>query len=563
MTKQQAVQHAAPLHLHGEYQSGERFVWALQTPCLIGKDPSAQLVLKGWRIAKSHARITQHAGQFFVEDCGSLAGTYVNGQRVTRYGPLLTGDCVVIGPCQLLVKQGGADTAMPQLPSIPDAVKSITEPRHAHAEAPTPMASVQQQRAQALQRTEYIAALHGRLIDALELRRKQYSEVSEAVLRLEAQHCVEQLLEQSTDIPASLCKRQLMQAVLDEALGLGPLEALLRDDSISEVMVNSPTEIFVEIQGQCCESAAVFSSEAALIAVMERIVAPLGRRLDDASPMVDARLKDGSRVNAVLPPIALKGPTLTIRKFPKQRLVMADLLGYGALSPAMAEFLRCCVQARKNVVVAGGTGSGKTTLLNVLTHYIAAHERVVTIEDAAELQLSLANLVSLEARPANVEGEGVVSIRDLVRNALRMRPDRIVVGECRGGEAFDMLAAMNTGHEGSLTTVHANTPREALNRLETLVLLAGMELPVSVAREHIASSLDVLVLQKRLADGRRIIHSITEICGFESGRIQLQELFAAEVLASGAVSFKGQGLIPQIFSEQMYWLDQHWFSDVS
>lgn len=540
--------------LCGEYQNGERFEWPLQVPCVIGRDSSSELVLKGWRIAKQHARITQHAQQYFVEDCGSLAGTYVNGQRITQYGPLVDNDSVVIGSCQLTVKSVSE-------PVRETSVVSLSEPSAAGYEYYD--ASLAEQRAQALLLSEHVAPLHSRLVDALELRRKQYSDMNEAVLRVEAERCLQQLMAKITDLPPSINTQQLVQAVLDEALGLGPLEALLRDHNVSEIMVNSPTEVFVEIQGQCRESAAVFSSEAALVSIMERIVSPLGRRLDDASPMVDARLKDGSRVNAVLPPIALKGPTLTIRKFPSRRLVMDDLLSYGALSPCMAEFLRCCVQARKNVVVAGGTGSGKTTLLNVLTNYIAAHERVVTIEDAAELQLNLANLVSLEARPANVEGEGVVSIRDLVRNALRMRPDRIVVGECRGGEAFDMLAAMNTGHEGSLTTVHANTPREALNRLETLVLLAGMDLPVTVAREHIASSLEVLVLQKRLPDGRRIIHSITEICGLEAGRIQLQELFAAEISTAGQVTFKGQGLIPSIFSDQMEWVDQGWFSNVA
>lgn len=540
--------------LCGEYQNGERFEWPLQVPCVIGRDSSSDLVLKGWRIAKQHARITQHAQQYFVEDCGSLAGTYVNGQRITQYGPLVDNDSVVIGSCQLTVKSVSE-------PVRETSVVSLSEPSAAGYEYYD--ASLAEQRAQALLLSEHVAPLHSRLVDALELRRKQYSDMNEAVLRVEAERCLQQLMAKITDLPPSINTQQLVQAVLDEALGLGPLEALLRDHNVSEIMVNSPTEVFVEIQGQCRESAAVFSSEAALVSIMERIVSPLGRRLDDASPMVDARLKDGSRVNAVLPPIALKGPTLTIRKFPSRRLVMDDLLSYGALSPCMAEFLRCCVQARKNVVVAGGTGSGKTTLLNVLTNYIAAHERVVTIEDAAELQLNLANLVSLEARPANVEGEGVVSIRDLVRNALRMRPDRIVVGECRGGEAFDMLAAMNTGHEGSLTTVHANTPREALNRLETLVLLAGMDLPVTVAREHIASSLEVLVLQKRLPDGRRIIHSITEICGLEAGRIQLQELFAAEVSTAGQVTFKGQGLMPSIFSDQMEWVDQGWFSNVA
>ncbi|SSZ63494.1 secretory protein [Bordetella pertussis] len=277
--------------------------------------------------------------------------------------------------------------------------------------------------------------------------------------------------------------------------------------------------------GRLQRHAAAFSSEQAVRWVVECIVAPLGRRIDDSSPMVDARLPDGSRVNAVIAPIAIRGVSLTIRKFPRQRPGMADLLAAGSLSEPMARFLLQCVHARKNLLVSGGTGSGKTTLLNILSNAIPEGERIVTIEDAAELRLDHAHLVALEARPANAEGRGRVDIRDLVRNALRMRPDRIVVGECRGAEAFDMLTAMNTGHEGSLTTLHANTPRDALARLEAVTLMAELDLPLPVVREHIAASIDIIVQQARMADGRRIVTAIVEIAGMESGRIQTQELF--------------------------------------
>jgi pilus assembly protein CpaF len=321
--------------------------------------------------------------------------------------------------------------------------------------------------------------------------------------------------------------------VLDEAVGLGPLEALLADESVTEVMVNRHDQIFVERGGRLLPHATQFTSDRAVMGVIERIVAPLGRRIDESSPMVDARLKDGSRVNAIIPPLAIKGPTLTIRKFSTRALTALDLAGYGSISSAMVSFLELCVQHRKNIIVSGGTGSGKTTFLNVLSNFIPDGERIVTIEDAAELRLNHSHLVSLEARPSNVEGRGAVSIRDLVKNSLRMRPDRIVVGECRSGEALDMLQAMNTGHEGSLTTLHANTPRDALARLETLVLMAGMDLPLPAIREQIASAVDIIVQQTRFACGSRKVTSITEVTGIENGRIQLQELFRFESAGYG------------------------------
>jgi pilus assembly protein CpaF len=268
-----------------------------------------------------------------------------------------------------------------------------------------------------------------------------------------------------------------------------------------------------------------FTGDRAVLGVIERIVAPLGRRIDESSPMVDARLKDGSRVNAIIPPLALKGPALTIRKFSTRKLTAQDLVEFGAISPDMAAFLQICVEARKNIVVSGGTGSGKTTLLNILSNFIPGGERIITVEDAAELQLHHEHLISLESRPANVEGKGAVHIRDLVKNTLRMRPDRIVVGECRGAEALDMLQAMNTGHEGSLTTLHANTPRDGLARLETMVLMAGMDLPLVAIREQISSAVDMVVQQTRFSCGSRKVTSITELTGMESGKLQIQEIF--------------------------------------
>jgi pilus assembly protein CpaF len=340
--------------------------------------------------------------------------------------------------------------------------------------------------------------------------------------------------------------------VRDEAIGLGLLEPMLHDPSITEIMVNGADDVFVERQGRLQRWPVSFTSDRAVLGIIERIVAPIGRRIDESSPMVDARLKDGSRVNAVIPPLALKGPSITIRKFSKRKLEAGDLQTFGSASAAMVEFLRICVEQRKNVLISGGTGSGKTTLLNILSNFIPKDERIVTIEDAAELQLHHENIVSMEARPANIEGKGLVAIRDLVRNSLRMRPDRIVVGECRGGEALDMLQVMNTGHDGSLTTAHANSPRDMLARLEVMVLMAGMDLPVSAIREQVASAVDIIVQQTRFACGARKITSIVEVTGVESGTIQLQEVFAFVQTGLGADGktsghFAGRGFVPEFY----------------
>jgi pilus assembly protein CpaF len=321
---------------------------------------------------------------------------------------------------------------------------------------------------------------------------------------------------------------RMLEQITDEIIGLGPLEPLLRDDSISEIMVNGPRQVYIERSGKLELTNVLFQNDDHVMRIIDRIIAPIGRRVDESSPMVDARLTDGSRVNAIIPPLSLVGPVLTIRKFAASPFTVDDLVRFGTATPEMFEFLRACVEARLNIFVSGGTGSGKTTTLNVLSSFIPNDERIVTIEDAAELQLRQEHVVTLESRPPNIEGKGAIPIRELVRNALRMRPDRIVVGECRGGEALDMLQAMNTGHDGSLTTAHANSPRDALARLETMVLMAGVELPVKAIREQVASAMDLVVHQSRLKDGTRRITNITEVQGMEGDVIVMQDVFMWE-----------------------------------
>jgi len=323
-------------------------------------------------------------------------------------------------------------------------------------------------------------------------------------------------------------RQQLYEAIVAEILGYGPLEPLLADDTITEIMVNGPKNVYIEREGNILRTNVTFEDEDHVLRVLDRIVAPLGRRIDESSPTVDARLPDGSRVNAVIRPIALCGPTITIRKFSRRPLTVEDLIRFGSMTPEIAEFLRASVIAKLNIIVSGGTGSGKTTLLNVLSGFIPNDERIVTIENAAELQLRQEHVVPLESRPPNIEGRGEVSIRDLVVNSLRMRPDRIVVGECRAGEALDMLQAMNTGHEGSMTTLHSNSPRDTLARLEVMCLMAGMDLPVRAIREQVASAIDLIIHQDRMRDGSRKIVKITEVQGMEGDVITMSDLFEFE-----------------------------------
>ena len=328
-------------------------------------------------------------------------------------------------------------------------------------------------------------------------------------------------------------RKQIFADILDELTGYGPIQPLLDDPDISEVMVNGPKKVFIEKNGKLVKSAVTFEDDDHVLRIIDRIILPLGRRVDADTPTVDARLPDGSRVNAVVRPVSIDGPSITIRKFKKDKLSIQQLINYGSLTPNMAEFIRACVLARLNIVISGGTGSGKTTLLNVLSSYIAEEERIVTIEDAAELQLQQDHVLRMETKVPNTDGKGAVTIRDLVRNSLRMRPDRIIVGECRGGEALDMLQAMNTGHDGSLTTLHANSPRDALSRLETMVLMAGMDLPLKVVRQQVSSAVDLIIQQTRLKDGSRKVTAITEVVGMEGDVIVLTDIFKFEQTGVG------------------------------
>lgn len=555
-----------PLRIEVQTPSGQLHTLWAPDGAVVGKSAQAEVRLDGWRVGNHHARLFRTPAGLQVEDLGAFGGVWVNGQRApVLYGPVQPDDLIGIGSYKLRVAW-----VPERAVSVPDAVHPLVEvpsvvvpavpaggqaPGHAAEPAAEglggPAAAATPPLLQWRQR------LHARLIDAMDLRRQDVSAMSDAELRQATEALITQLMaDMAAELPVGLDRGLLRQQVLDEAVGLGPLEDLLADDTVSEIMVNRHDEVFVERHGRLQPHTLTFTDDRAVLGVIERIVSPLGRRIDESSPMVDARLKDGSRVHAIIPPLALKGPCLTIRKFGRRTLSMADLVRGGALSPAMARFLEVCVQHRRNIIVAGGTGSGKTTLLNALSNHIPAGERIVTVEDAAELRLQHSHLVSLESRPPNLEGKGAITIRDLVRNTLRMRPDRIVVGECRGPEALDMLQAMNTGHEGSLTTLHANTPRDALSRLETMVLMAGMELPLAAIREQIASAVDIVVQQSRYACGSRVVTSITEVTGIESGKVQLQELFRFQVsgpVAAGAkVSGRHMGCdtVPSFYESQ-------------
>ncbi|MDE2481750.1 MAG: CpaF family protein [bacterium] len=387
-------------------------------------------------------------------------------------------------------------------------------------------------------------------VDLLDASRATTDSAKLAELRAKIDEVAQRILSEHPDVDSADEIARLKIEIVNEALGLGPLEDLMNDPAVTEIMVNGPATVYVERAGKIERTGKRFTSEQQLRLVIERIIAPLGRRLDESVPMVDARLPDGSRVNAIVEPLSIDGATLTIRRFGTRRLTASDLVDKASANPEMLEFMRACIEARLNVVISGGTGSGKTTFLNILSGYIPERERIVTIEDAAELSLAQPHVVRLEARPANIEGRGEIKIRDLVRNSLRMRPDRIVVGECRGGEALDMLQAMNTGHDGSLTTAHANTPRDALSRLETMVMMAGFDLPVRAIREQIASAVDLIIQTARMRDGSRKITSITEVVGMEGDVVTMQELvrFSARGIdADGKVrgEFQYTGVQPQ------------------
>jgi pilus assembly protein CpaF len=369
--------------------------------------------------------------------------------------------------------------------------------------------------------------IQNRVIEELDIDFNDISDQNEE-LKQQINVIINKNIEQESLNMTNNQKKKIKEDLLDEIIGFGPITGLLADSNVTEIMVNGPNHVYIEKEGRLVLTDAKFKNDNHVLHVIKKIVAPIGRRIDESSPMVDARLPNGSRVNAIIPPLAIDGPSITIRKFAEDPFKVGDLVNFGTLNTKMAELLKCCVEGRLNVVVSGGTGSGKTTTLNVLSSFIPEDERIVTIEDAAELQLSQPHVVRLETRPANVEGKGEVAIRDLVKNSLRMRPDRIVVGEVRSGEALDMLQAMNTGHDGSLTTGHANSPRDMLSRLETMVLMSGMNLPIKAIRDQVASAVDIIIQQSRLMDGSRRITHITEVQGMEGDVIILQDIFRFE-----------------------------------
>jgi len=418
------------------------------------------------------------------------------------------------------LEHGGASFASPPPTHTPEVAPVQTR----HAE-PTPLRPA----APVNQAAEAQRSLKDRV------KRKLISELDPSIdttqideVRQRLKMLFDQIIEAENLVLTRAEKERLFEELAADVIGFGPIEPLLHDPSVSEIMVNGPKKIYFERKGRLQLSDVQFDDDDHVRRVIDRIVSPLGRHVDEASPIVDARLPDGSRVNVVIPPISLVGPTITIRKFTKEKLRVDDLIRFGSITPEIAEFLRACVHARLNIVISGGTGSGKTTLLNVLSNFIPDDERIVSIEDSAELQLAKEHWIRLETRPANIEGTGAVTARDCMRATLRMRPDRVIVGECRGGEALDMLQAMNTGHDGSLTTGHANTPRDMLARLETMVLMAGMDLPVRAIREQISSAVDVIVQQSRMRDGSRKVTHITEVQGMEGDKVILQDVFLFE-----------------------------------
>lgn len=518
-----------------------------QNEVTIGRLPSNDLVLAESQVSGRHAKLAvQKLGadsRLVLIDVGSSNGTFIEEERLqpnVEY-PISIGSRILIANFlitasidkQLIPGANAAAGAAPPKAAAaprPPGQPAAPEPAPTAAAAPPPPPVFTAPKSEAVyeQEQKVRRVIHNQLIDRLDLRRKDIVSLSDIDLRKRARTVVEQIIfDLRWEMPEGLDREELIKGVLDEALGLGPLEELLSDEQVSEIMVNSFDRIYAERQGVLALTPSRFSSEQSVLAAIERILAPIGRRIDESSPLVDARLKDGSRVNAVIRPLALAGPCITIRKFAKTPLTIDDLVRFGSMSRGMADFLKLAVESRLNIVISGGTGSGKTTLLNVIANFIPEGQRVITAEDAAELRLAQEHKVCFETRPPNLEGKGAITIRDLVRNALRMRPDRIIVGECRGAEAIDMLQAMNTGHDGSMTTGHANSPADIIRRLETMVLTSGVDIPIRAIREQIASAVHLIVQQTRFGCGTRKVTAITEVVGLDQdeGTVMLQDIF--------------------------------------
>ncbi|NQT20810.1 MAG: Flp pilus assembly complex ATPase component TadA [Planctomycetes bacterium] len=509
----------------------------------IGKRAGSDLVLDRFNVSRKHCRIIQSNGGFVLEDCNSTNGTFTEAGKTAGQVPLRDGSQIFIGDF-VLVFSADAD---PQ--EAPPEQADDPQPDHS-APAVRRTAQPARQDSQRVTPVELKRKIHDNLLNDLDLRHIDISDKSHEELHNKALEVVRTIVDRMADeVPQWLRSEDLVKEVVDEAVGLGPLEMFLADRSVDEIMVNNWNKIYVERNGKIEKTNQRFTDNKQLLAIIRRILAPIGRRIDESSPMVDARLADGSRVNAITPPLSLTGPTLTIRKFAYEPFTADDLVSFATLSQRMSDFLKLCVANRRNIVVSGGTGSGKTTFLNVVSSFIDPDERIVTIEDSAELKLPQEHVISLESKPPNIEGFGEISIRKLVINTLRMRPNRIIVGECRGGEALDMLQAMNTGHDGSLTTLHANSPRDALARLETLVLMAGLDLPARAIRDQVAAAINLIVHTARLTDGKRKVTAITEVTGMEGDVITLQDIYVFKqtgVSADGAIlgHFEATGAVP-------------------
>lgn len=496
----------------------------------IGKSDFNDLVLPRDGVSREHCVLIQRDDGYELRDLGSRTGTRMAGAPIEADEPLDDGARFEVGGFEILFRATRQRRTRQHLESqTDDEPGPLAATRSSGGAAPAASDGELSRRVR--------AECHRRLLESRELKRVDFESLAVQQARELTERVLVRIIKdlQQEGALEGLDRRALLRQVLDEALGLGPLEELLRDDNISEIMVNRHDQVYIETRDQGMILAeSTFTSDEQVLHVIRRILAPIGRRINEQTPLVDGRLVDGSRVNAIIPPLAVSGPSLTIRKFPKDRLAVSDLVNYGSLTPEMGKMFELAVRERLNIVISGGTGSGKTTLLNIVSSYIRETERVVTVEDVSELSLPQPHVVTLEARPPNLEGEGAITIRDLLKNCLRMRPDRIVIGECRGGEALDMLQAMNTGHDGSLTTVHSNSPRDCIARLETLVLFAGTDLPARAIREQIASAVHLIIQQTRLHDGSRKVTYISEITGMEGGVVTLQDIFL----------FKQEGFTP-------------------
>ena len=507
----------------------------------VGRLRDCDICISEREVSRHHATLECSGGALFVKDAGSHFGTFVNGLRIMDRCELKAGDEMRIGGTVIALADAAAVEAKPVAESgSPDFKAMFKDATVLYSDKLMNVKS----------------RIHMVILSRLNTSENVLMQSDDKELVFRAEQCLDQVMREFLhEFPDGIDMAVVRQSLIDELLGFGPLSPLIRVPEITEIMVNGPDRVFVESGGVLYETGVRFFNERHLIQIIQRIVEPLGRHVDDASPMVDARLPDGSRVNAIIPPLALDGASLTIRKFAEKKLTTDDLIKFGSMTEDMAMFLKEAVRSRQNILVSGGTGSGKTTLLNILSQFIPEGERVVTVEDSAELKLSHRNIVRLEARPANIEGKGRISIRDLVINCLRMRPDRIIVGECRGAEALDMLQAMNTGHDGSLTTAHANNPRDALSRLENMVMMAGYELPSSAIREQMASAIDLIVQQTRMGDGSRKIVKIVEVTGREGDVIQMQDIFEFRqtgVDSKGKIlgEYQATGNIPYFIDER-------------